>query len=46
MAPGTATYNMPFGLRLRGRLDLRALWRSLEAIIRRHETLRTTFLVL
>src|SRR5437870_2680595 len=43
MAPGMATYTMPFGLRLTGRLDLRALWRSLEGIIRRHETLRTTF---
>src|SRR5205823_14589765 len=43
MAPGTATYNMPFGLRLRGRLDPVILSRSLDEIIRRHESLRTAF---
>jgi len=43
LAPGTATYNMPFGLRLTGHLDLSALQRSLDTIVERHEALRTTF---
>src|SRR5579871_3293201 len=37
------TYNIPFGLRLRGLLDGDALRRSLNEIVRRHEVLRTTF---
>jgi amino acid adenylation domain-containing protein len=36
-------YNVPFAWRLRGYLDAEALRRSLEAIVRRHEALRTTF---
>lgn len=36
-------YNVPVGLRLRGRLDLSALERSLEEILRRHDVLRTRF---
>ncbi|HEV7518061.1 MAG TPA: amino acid adenylation domain-containing protein, partial [Thermoanaerobaculia bacterium] len=43
LAPGSATYNMPAALRLRGRLDRAALALSLGEIARRHETLRTTF---
>ena len=43
LSPGTAAYSMPAGVRLRGRLDAPALARSLEAIIERHEALRTTF---
>ncbi|MDI1475044.1 non-ribosomal peptide synthetase [Polyangium sp. y55x31] len=38
-----AAYNMPIALRLCGTLDLDALRRSLDEIVRRHETLRTTF---
>src|SRR4051794_29806913 len=41
--PGAATYNVPSSMRLAGRLDLRALWASLNAVIQRHEALRTTF---
>ncbi|MEW5928157.1 MAG: non-ribosomal peptide synthase/polyketide synthase [Gemmatimonadota bacterium] len=41
--PGSPAYNMPIALRLRGVLDLRALRASLDALVRRHETLRTTF---
>ena len=41
--PGQATYTMPFGVRLQGPLDVRALAASLHAIVRRHEVLRTTF---
>ncbi|HEY0605397.1 MAG TPA: amino acid adenylation domain-containing protein [Herpetosiphonaceae bacterium] len=43
LEPGTATYNIPGALRLRGALDVFALERSLEAIVRRHAVLRTTF---
>ena len=38
-------YNMPFAWRLRGSLNPEALRRALEAIVRRHEPLRTTFAV-
>jgi acyl carrier protein len=43
LAPGTAAYNMPLAVRLDGDLDPAALARSLEEIVWRHETLRTTF---
>jgi amino acid adenylation domain-containing protein len=36
-------YNVPLGLRLRGRLDKVALKRALDRIVARHESLRTTF---
>ena len=44
--PGSAAYNMPRGLRLRGTLDGRAvatLAASFGEVVRRHEILRTTF---
>jgi acyl-CoA synthetase (AMP-forming)/AMP-acid ligase II/NADP-dependent 3-hydroxy acid dehydrogenase YdfG/acyl carrier protein len=41
--PGSATYNIPGAMRLRGRLDISALKRSLNETIRRHEALRTSF---
>ncbi|HSF40046.1 MAG TPA: amino acid adenylation domain-containing protein [Thermoanaerobaculia bacterium] len=41
--PGSALYNLPQAVRLRGRLDAGALERSLGEIVRRHESLRTTF---
>lgn len=43
LEPGTAAYNLPFPLRLVGPLDKDALQKSLDRIIERHETLRTTF---
>ncbi len=43
LAPGTATYNMPFPLRLRGPLEVRTLRRTLSEVVRRHEALRTIF---
>ena len=43
LEPGSATYNMPAALRIRGRLDVEALRRSIETIVERHEVLRTTF---
>ena len=36
-------YNMPQGLRLRGKLDEQALQRALQCIVERHESLRTHF---
>ncbi|HEY0603676.1 MAG TPA: amino acid adenylation domain-containing protein [Herpetosiphonaceae bacterium] len=41
--PSSPTYNIPSAVMLRGDVDLRALERSLDAIVRRHEVLRTTF---
>ena len=40
-----AAYNMPFALRLDGALNVDALQQSLQAIVDRHESLRTTFAV-
>ncbi|QSQ19871.1 amino acid adenylation domain-containing protein [Pyxidicoccus parkwayensis] len=40
---GGATYNLPFVLRLSGRLDVAALSRAVAQVVRRHEALRTTF---
>src|SRR5262245_51875416 len=41
--PQSSAYNMPFALRLSGQLDVPALERALNEIVRRHEVLRTTF---
>jgi len=41
--PGTSAYNVSLGIRLRGNLDRLALGSSLQAIVHRHEILRTTF---
>src|SRR5215212_4090748 len=41
--PGSTAYNLPFAIRVTGRLDVVALERSLNAIVQRHEVLRTTF---
>ena len=43
LEPGKSIYNVPGALRLKGPLDVDALQRSLEEIVRRHEALRTTF---
>ncbi|QRO01823.1 amino acid adenylation domain-containing protein [Archangium violaceum] len=43
LEPGLATYNMPFALRLEGSLDIKALGASLDALVERHEVLRTSF---
>ncbi|HEX7243495.1 MAG TPA: condensation domain-containing protein, partial [Longimicrobiaceae bacterium] len=43
LEPGSAAYNMPYALRLRGGLDAAALRAALDALVRRHEALRTVF---
>jgi amino acid adenylation domain-containing protein len=43
LEPDSTAYSIPTGIRLSGRLDTAALRQSLEEIVRRHETLRTTF---
>ncbi len=43
LQPESPLYNIPAALRLRGKLDLQALEKSFELIVRRHEILRTTF---
>lgn len=43
LSPGDYTYNIPYAMRIRGPLDVPALKRALNAIVGRHEILRTTF---
>lgn len=43
LEPGSPLYNMPMAVRLSGRLDVEALRRALNAIVERHEALRTHF---
>ena len=43
LEPGMATYNVPADYRLKGKLDLGALEKSLRELVRRHEVLRTSF---
>src|SRR5258706_9793399 len=40
---GSAHYNIPAALRLRGRLDRDALQRAVNTIVERHEVLRTIY---
>uniref|UniRef100_UPI001A9FEEE4 condensation domain-containing protein n=1 Tax=Pseudomonas sp. 79_C TaxID=2813567 RepID=UPI001A9FEEE4 len=41
--PQGAAYNLPMAVRLNGPLDLAALQHAFDALVARHETLRTTF---
>ncbi|HYO99132.1 MAG TPA: amino acid adenylation domain-containing protein, partial [Pyrinomonadaceae bacterium] len=43
LEPGSAAYNIPAAIRLKGTLDARALEESFNEILRRHEVLRTSF---
>jgi amino acid adenylation domain-containing protein/non-ribosomal peptide synthase protein (TIGR01720 family) len=45
-APGNPAYNLPSAVRLKGQLDIAALERSLSELVRRHESLRTSFRVI
>nr|QEO74481.1 condensation domain-containing protein [uncultured bacterium] len=43
LQPGNAAYNLPAAFRCTGRLEVKALEQAFGEIVRRHETLRTTF---
>ncbi|MDM3888926.1 non-ribosomal peptide synthetase [Pseudomonas sp. BCRC 81390] len=43
LQPQAAAYNIPAGLHLRGELDQRALEAAFQALVQRHESLRTVF---
>jgi amino acid adenylation domain-containing protein/non-ribosomal peptide synthase protein (TIGR01720 family) len=43
LTAGDTEYNSAIGLRLRGRLNVTALQKALNALAQRHESLRTTF---
>src|SRR5919205_4415936 len=43
---GNSSYNMPLAVCITGRLDVKALERTLNEIVRRHEVLRTTISVI
>jgi amino acid adenylation domain-containing protein len=43
LEPGSVGYNIPIAVRLTGRLDVDALERTLNEVVRRHEVLRTRF---
>ncbi len=44
--PGTASYNIAFGTRLQMSVDTAVLAASLTELVRRHESLRTTFVTI
>ncbi|MBF4208259.1 amino acid adenylation domain-containing protein [Pseudomonas donghuensis] len=44
LEPHSPAYNIPLAIRLQGRLDVGALQRSLDALVARHESLRTLFI--
>ena len=43
LEPGRNLYNIPAAVRLKGPLQVDALQRALDEVVRRHESLRTTF---
>ena len=43
--PESVAYNMPFGIRLSGELNRQVLSKSLNELVRRHEVLRTHFVL-
>ncbi|MDF2796271.1 MAG: non-ribosomal peptide synthetase, partial [Pseudomonas orientalis] len=43
LAPASAAYHVPTALHLRGQLDIAALEHAFQALVQRHEPLRTTF---
>ncbi|ATB40791.1 non-ribosomal peptide synthetase [Cystobacter fuscus] len=43
LSPGSPQYNVHLGIRVRGTLEGKALRRSLDELVRRHEVLRTSF---
>ena len=45
LQPGGTTYNMPIAVRLHGQLNNDALRATLDEVVRRHEVLRTSFVL-
>jgi amino acid adenylation domain-containing protein len=45
LEPGSTLYNVAAAVRLSGQLELKALQQTLDEIVRRHESLRTSFAV-
>ena len=45
LEPGSNAYNIPLAIQLKGELNVKALMDSINAIVSRHETLRTHFAV-
>jgi amino acid adenylation domain-containing protein len=43
LEPGSAFYNIPAAVYMKGTLNVEVLERSIQEVVRRHETLRTTF---
>lgn len=43
MAPDSPLYNLPYLIHMQGTLDRNALEKSLQVIVNRHESLRTSF---
>ena len=43
LEPSSSFYNVPVAVRLRGHLQIEAMQRTLNEIVRRHESLRTSF---
>ncbi len=41
--PGQTIYNMPFAVKLEGQLDIERFKESIQAVVQRHEALRTIF---
>jgi non-ribosomal peptide synthetase component F len=46
LAPGNPAYNISAAIALQGQLNITVLEQSLQAVVQRHETLRTTFQVI
>ncbi|MDX1997183.1 MAG: amino acid adenylation domain-containing protein [Thermoanaerobaculia bacterium] len=45
LEPGSIAYNLPATVRMQGPLDVAILERALDALVARHESLRTTFAI-
>ena len=43
LSPGTSAYNVPYPVRIRGALNVEALHRAADAVVGRHQVLRTLF---
>lgn len=43
LQPGTPTYHIPFGVRIKGNIDIAATEAAIASIVKRHDSLRTCF---